>query len=108
MGSCVVIKKQKTITINKNETILSGLTPKAIVDEDNPKYQNFPDWEGERYTGTGVKRIRAYKCTLPINELNELRVEFWKEKFAKPNSSQWKTIKSAITMDSSMYMKIIL
>ena len=44
--------------------------PKIINERDS----NFPDmeeWPGERYKGIGIKRMRGYKCSLPIDKLNE-------------------------------------
>ena len=34
--------------------------------------------EGERYSGIGLKRMKGYICNLPIDELINLRNEFWK------------------------------
>ena len=30
-----------------------------------------------RWSGDGVKRIKAYKCILPIDELQQIRLQFW-------------------------------
>ena len=41
---------------------------------------NFPDMEefdGNLYKGVGIKRMKGYKCNLPINKLNEQREKFW-------------------------------
>ena len=46
----------------------------------NKKDPNFPDmeeWPGEKYKGIGIKRMKGYKCDLPIDKLNELREKFW-------------------------------
>ena len=46
----------------------------------NKKDPNFPDmeeWPGEKYKGYGIKRMKGYKCDLPIDKLNELREKFW-------------------------------
>ena len=46
----------------------------------NKKAPNFPDmeeWPGEKYKGIGIKRMKGYKCDLPIDKLNELREKFW-------------------------------
>jgi len=29
------------------------------------------------FSGEGIKKIKAYKCNLTIDELNKLRSEFW-------------------------------
>lgn len=31
----------------------------------------------DEFSGTGVKYMKGYKCTLPFDELNSLREEFW-------------------------------
>ena len=46
----------------------------------NKRDPNFPDmeeWPGEKYKGYGIKRMKGYKCDLPIDKLNELREKFW-------------------------------
>ena len=34
------------------------------------------EWEGERYKGIGIKKMKGYKCILPIDKLNLKREEF--------------------------------
>jgi hypothetical protein len=51
---------------------------------------------GEKYRGEGVKRMKGYKCTLPIDELNKLREEFWS---TRPQTGIWKYLKQACLMD---------
>jgi hypothetical protein len=31
----------------------------------------------EEFSGDGIKKIKAYKCNLQINELQNLRNEYW-------------------------------
>jgi hypothetical protein len=45
--------------------------------------------------------MKAYKCNLPINELNELRISFWKQKFSSSQMVQWRALKNALCMDAS-------
>ena len=66
--------------------------------------EQFPDmeeWEGDRYSGIGIKRMKAYKCNLPIDELNKLRDKFWNTKNAPTNSNSivWHTINQAVVYD---------
>lgn len=40
-------------------------------------FKNMDEWEGERYSGVGIKRLVGYKCDLPIDLLNSKREEYW-------------------------------
>ena len=53
---------------------------KKSYNRDNGPDPNFPDmekWEGDRYKGVGIKRMKGYKCNLPINKLKEKCEKFW-------------------------------
>jgi hypothetical protein len=63
----------------------------------NEIYRDLPEWEGERYRGVGIKRMKGYKCELPINELVKLRDEFWTAK-SKINPV-YKQLKQVCIMD---------
>ena len=60
---------------------------KTKLNNNNQKRDpNFPDmeeWPGDRYKGVGIKRMKGYKCDLPIDKLNELRDKFWTTKIAE-------------------------
>jgi hypothetical protein len=63
MGTCMVKQKiRKVPTVEKPE-----------IEE----FIEMPEWEGDRYKGVGIKRMKGYKCDIPINELNHVREEFW-------------------------------
>lgn len=62
----------------------------------DPEFEDMPEWEGERYKGYGIKRMKGYKCELKIDELNKKREKFWA---SKKNSKQWKTIHQACVYD---------
>lgn len=38
------------------------------------------EWENGKYCGIGIKKMKAYKCNLTLNELNKRRERFWKLK----------------------------
>lgn len=41
--------------------------------------------------GKGLKQIPSYKCTVPYNELNRMREDFWSSKFSSlENGEQFK------------------
>ena len=72
--------------------------------ENKDKEENFEDMEENQediYVGIGIKRMKAYKCDLKINELNSLREHFWKVKTNHNNKNwlTWDTIKRAVSFD---------
>jgi hypothetical protein len=69
-------------------------------------HRDMPEWEGERYTGEGIKRMKGYICDLPINELTKMREEFWNTK-VKTNST-WKHIRQACIMDEFRGSNLLL
>jgi hypothetical protein len=88
------IKKISDKPITNNEPI----NPKAISNLD-PKFKDMPEWDGERYRGEGIKRMKGYKCSLQIDKLNELRDEFWTNKIKE--KLIWRQLRQAINMDES-------
>jgi hypothetical protein len=67
--------------------------------------RDMPEWEGDRYRGVGIKRMKGYKCDIPINELNKLRDEFWNSKIHKNNI--WRSIRQACVMDDVRAVNVI-
>ena len=70
----------------------------------NKQKKEFPDmeeWEGERYKGIGIKRMKGYKCTLQIDKLNQKREEFWnlRNSHGAPNYKTWRIINQACVYD---------
>ena len=49
----------------------------------DPNFPDMEEWPGDRYKGVGIKRMKGYKCDLPIDKLNELRDKFWTTKIAE-------------------------
>jgi hypothetical protein len=88
--------KKNELTINGPITNKS-LIPTKAYEENEDIFKDMPEWEGERYRGVGAKRMKGYKCLIPINELNRLRDEFWTSKIK--TDSIWKTIRHACIMD---------
>ena len=67
---------------------------------DNGPDPNFPDmeeWEGDRYKGVGIKKMKGYKCTLPIDKLNEMREKFWTTKIEEDEN--WRIIQQVCVFD---------
>ena len=66
------------------------------------EYENdMEEWEGNLFSGVGIKRMKAYKCKLNANELEKKRNKFWeiKLKNRKENFINWSIIQRAITLD---------
>ena len=66
----------------------------------NKRDPNFPDmeeWPGERYKGIGIKRMKGYKCDLPIDKLNEMREKFWTTKIEE--NENWRIIQQICVFD---------
>ena len=93
MGAC---QTEETIEINTNDN--DG--KKKSYQLDNGPDPNFPDmeeWEGNRYKGVGIKRMKGYKCNLPIDELNKLREKFWTTKINEDEN--WRIIQQICVFD---------
>lgn len=75
--------------------------PKPNIDfvDLEEKFKDFPEWEGERFSGQGIKKLKGYKCSLKIDELNNLREEFWVKRLKV--SGIWKQIRHACILDDS-------
>lgn len=47
--------------------------------------------------GEGVKQIPSYKCTLPYDQLQKLRDDFW---LSKKNNRVWLVLKTCCETDA--------
>ena len=72
-----------------------------LIDKQKNEFPDMPEWEGERYKGIGIKRMKGYKCTLQIDKLNQKREEFWNLRNAHgaPNYKTWRIINQACVYD---------
>lgn len=105
MGSCVnkevKVKKQNN---KKNATLCENVHLYTSEHyHEFEKFKDMPEWEGERYKGVGIKKMKGYICTIPINELNNLREDFWNYKIRF--DPIWRQIKQAVIMDEGNYFK---
>ena len=68
---------------------------------DNIYENDMEEFEGEKYSGFGLKRMKAYKCTLKLEQLQKLREKFWTKKLNKDNKNyvNWSIIQKAIILD---------
>ena len=102
MGTCqggdsVIVANKKPK--NKNADFEEKTNSRNEIEPDfgDPRFKDMPEWEGERYKGIGLKRMPGYKCTFPIDLLNEMRDDFWNFKIKE--KPIWKHIRQACLMD---------
>ena len=75
-----------------------GIIPQNFQKENYEK--DMEEWEGDKFSGVGIKRMKSYKCNFPINILNQLRESFWNSKLKDKNLyANWSKIKRAIELD---------
>ena len=91
MGCC---QAEPIININPGLSRTETINP----DYGDEKFDDFPQWTGERYSGIGIKRMKGYICNLPIDQLFSLREEFWLSKNYK-NNNIWGKIREACLYD---------
>ena len=109
MGSCqasnvIEMNSQEDAKILSNKKKLAMSTKmdiQEIINEQKLEYPDMEEWEGERYKGIGIKRMKGYKCNLQIDKLNQKRDEFWNKKNAhgNPNYKIWRVINQACVYD---------
>ncbi len=73
----------------------------SMIEDQKMEFPDMPEWEGERYTGIGIKKMKGYKCHLPIDKLNKKRDEFWDLKNSSDNENYkiWRIINQACVYD---------
>ena len=102
MGTCeqsevIEANSQRNPELNDS----SEAVPNSTIEQQKMEYPDMPEWDGDRYTGIGLKRMKGYKCDLPIDELNKKRDEFWDARNARetPNYKTWNVINQACVYD---------
>ena len=109
MGSCqasnvIEINSQEDAKILSNKKKLALAEKQdiqAIINEQKEEFPDMEEWEGERYKGIGIKRMKGYKCNLQIDKLNQKRDEFWNKRnsHGNPNYKTWRVINQACVYD---------
>ena len=79
------------------EVELNAIRVNMNNNERDPNFPDMEEWPGERYKGVGIKRMKGYKCSLPINKLNELREKFWNTK--EEENHNWRIIHQICVFD---------
>ena len=109
MGSCqtsnvIEMNSQedaKIMSDKKKLAVSTKMDIQSIINEQKIEYPDMEEWEGERYKGIGIKRMKGYKCNLQIDKLNQKRDEFWNKRNAhgNPNYKIWRVINQACVYD---------
>ena len=73
----------------------------TIINEQKSAFPDMEEWDGERYKGIGIKRMKGYKCKLQIDKLNQKRYEFWNKRntHGNPNYKIWRIINQTCVYD---------
>ena len=90
----IISRKLTSSTTNK-------LNIESIIKEQKKEFPDMEEWEGEKYKGVGIKRMKGYKCDLPIDKLNKKREEFWNKRGGHGNTNYkiWRVINQACVYD---------
>ena len=105
MGSCqtseVIEAESYQNHKPKKKSYYSDDPVDSIIEQQKNEFPDMPEWEGERYTGIGIKKMKGYKCDLPIDKLNKKRDEFWDLKNSHDNDNYkiWRVINQACVYD---------
>ena len=97
MGACesdsVIESSQK----NKKNDNSNPKKQNNTIDGPDPNFPDMKEWKGNRYKGIGIKKMKGYKCNLPIDKLNKKREEFWINKCGQ--NYIWQVIQQACIYD---------
>ena len=94
------IKTKQIIQINQSSIIKeknNNENQSEIKEEEDERFKDMPEWENNIMKGFGIKQMPAYKCDLKIDELIELRDQFWASR--QTHKIQWKNIHQACVYD---------
>lgn len=70
------------------------------------KYKNFIETDQDLWIGEGIKRMKAYKSTLRIDQLNALKDEFFNSKILM-DGHIWKQIRNACLFEANRAESIL-
>ena len=102
MGSCEQSEVIESNSIRNPDYFDSNESPRnESYEQQKLEFPDMPEWDGDRYMGIGIKKMRGYKCDLPIDELTKIRDKFWdlRNSSSTPNSQTWQNINQACVYD---------
>ena len=94
------IKTKQIIQINQSSIIKeknNNENQSEIKEEEDERFKDMPEWGNNIMKGFGIKQMPGYKCDLKIDELIELRDQFWASR--QSHKIQWKNIHQACVYD---------
>ena len=83
----------------------TGRITKLIDNVQEECFNDMPEVTN-KLIGLGIKKMKAYKCDLIIDELNKLREHFWKVKISI--NARYKFLRQAILYDSTKCEEYII
>ena len=98
MGAVNIINKLNIINTDE----INDKNEDNELDESNESFHDMEEIKEDVYVGTGLKRMKGYKCNLAIDELNKKREEFWNKMTNSENNKNWitwKIIRRAVIYD---------
>ena len=107
MGSCQknniieINSTHRNVLKNQNKEKNYYFSKFPSISEQKLQFPDMKEWEGERYSGIGIKKLKGYKCTLPIDQLNKIREDFWNNRNNHHNINYkiWRIINQACVYD---------
>ena len=96
-NSALNLKQSCSINNINNNTQVMNINQTANVEEEEPEtFTDMPEWPN-KYKGLGIKHMKAYKCSLKIDDLIHMRERFWTSR--KDNKEQWRILHQACIYD---------
>ncbi len=98
MGAVNIINKLNIINTDE----INDKNEDNELDESNESFHDMEEIKEDVYVGTGLKRMKGYKCNLAIDELNKKREEFWNKMTNSEKNKNWitwKIIRRAVIYD---------
>lgn len=94
-------ERQKKKHHQKDQALIDSQDVEDMIAVQKAEFPDMKEWKGNRFRGIGIKKMRGYKCNLPIDKLNEKREEFWglRNSHATNNYKTWRIINQACVYD---------
>lgn len=91
-------------SLKYSKTLTNSIICIAGIDFTNnlldPKFKNFAETLDEKWVGDGIKRMKAFKSSLRIDQLNSLKEDYFNSKVEKEGLI-WKHIRNVCLFDSN-------
>ena len=86
MGNCNIVEEVKSKDVNSKQGNKENKYRKLVHEEIEEKFRDMPEMlnfnnDRKKYVGEGIRKMKAYRCDLKIDELQKLRDEFWSNYF---------------------------